>query len=148
MRAAASPSSSSSCPCQRSSVPLNQDLSQLVLSGHVVDMTHAPVMGASVTIAIDDRAGAPVVVVTDQGGTFTAPLAPGRYTVRVMVAGFRESVQDITLRDGLDADEGVRAGRRRLQGFRHGERAGGLLPCPRSLRPRRPRRRCATCRSR
>jgi len=73
---------------------------QLVLSGHVVDMTHAPVMGASVTIVGDDRPSAPVVVVTDQGGTFTAPLAPGRYQVRVMVEGFRESVQDVTLRDG------------------------------------------------
>ena len=73
---------------------------QLVLSGHVVDMTHAPVMGASVTIVGDDRPSAPVVVVTDQSGTFTAPLAPGRYQVRVMVEGFRESVQDVTLRDG------------------------------------------------
>ena len=41
-----------------------------------------------------------MVVVTDQGGTFAAALAPGRYTVRVMVEGFRESVQDVTLRDG------------------------------------------------
>ena len=63
-------------------------------------MTHAPVMGASVTIVGDDRASAPVVVVTDQGGTFTAALAPGRYNVRVMVEGFRESVQDVMLRDG------------------------------------------------
>ena len=73
--------------------------SPLALSGHVVDMTHAPVMGASVTIVGEDRAGAPVVVITDQGGTFTAALAPGRYRVRVMVEGFRESIQDITLRD-------------------------------------------------
>jgi catecholate siderophore receptor len=74
--------------------------SQLTLSGHVVDMTHAAVLGASVTIVGEDRASAPVVVVTDQTGTFTAALAPGRYKVRVMVAGFRESVQDIALREG------------------------------------------------
>jgi catecholate siderophore receptor len=73
---------------------------QFVLSGHVVDMTHAPVMGASVTIVGEDQASAPVVVVTDQGGAFTAALAPGRYKVRVMVEGFREGVQDVTLRDG------------------------------------------------
>ena len=33
-----------------SCVRLNQFPYQLVLSGHVVDLTHAPVMGASVTI--------------------------------------------------------------------------------------------------
>ncbi len=113
--------------------------SPLVLSGHVVDMTHAPVMGASVTIAIQDRAGAPIVVVTDQGGTFTAPLAPGRYTVRVMVAGFRESVQDITLRDAsAQTKEFVLD----VEGFKDSVTvsapAGYTVPAV--LRPRRPRR--------
>ena len=62
-------------------------------------MTHMPVMGATVTIVADGGASAPVAVLTDQSGNFTATLAPGRYTVRVMLAGFRESAQDVTLRD-------------------------------------------------
>ncbi len=73
--------------------------SPLVLSGHVVDMTQAPILGATVTIVADGGSGAPVTVTTDQSGTFTAALAPGQYTVRVMVEGFRESAQDVTLRD-------------------------------------------------
>lgn len=57
-----------------------------VVTGRVRTMTGAPVVNATVQVRSLDTPPVPVpelVVVTDDGGWFTWPLAPGRYEVTV-----------------------------------------------------------------
>ena len=68
--------------------------SAFTLRGMVLDPSRAPIEGAQVT-ATPDR-GAPSATLTDASGDFALPLAPGRYTVEVVAAGFRPASQSVS----------------------------------------------------
>jgi catecholate siderophore receptor len=75
------------------------------IEGRVLDATRAPIAGAHVT-AVPDGRGAGPSTVTDQRGTFTLMVDPGRYTVKVVADGFLEASQRVVARQtGVEAQE-------------------------------------------
>ena len=69
---------------------------RFALHGTVVDATGAAVVGARVSASADG--GAPgVATVSDQKGTFTLQLDPGRYTVTVGATGFQDVAQQLAI---------------------------------------------------
>jgi catecholate siderophore receptor len=80
--------------------------SAFTLRGKVLDPSGAAIAGAQVT-ATPDR-GAPAATQTGPGGDFTLALAPGRYVVEVVAAGFRPASQRVSAgRDGIETREFV-----------------------------------------
>lgn len=65
------------------------------LEGRVVSSTGAGIQGASVSIKGIDSS-----VTTRDGGYFTRPLAPGKYTMVVEKNGYKVTSQDVTIRGG------------------------------------------------
>lgn len=66
------------------------------LRGRVLDQNRAAVPGAKVLAMANGIPGS-VVAVTDQNGEFSLLVAPGEYTVRVIVTGFSDASQTIRL---------------------------------------------------
>ena len=68
------------------------------IQGKVLDPMGAPVAAARVTVVADGGAPTTVSAVTDNRGTFTLSLEPGRYTITVEISGFRPQTKNgITL---------------------------------------------------
>src|SRR5262245_18776214 len=63
---------------------------QVSAQGKVVDSSQAPIVGAQIA-AIPDGQNAGPSALTDERGEFALSLAPGRYTIKISAAGFRET---------------------------------------------------------
>ena len=61
------------------------------VKGRVLDTTHAPIAGATVTIARDGQATG--TTTTDQRGEFTLAVEPGPYSITASSEGFLEATQ-------------------------------------------------------
>ena len=76
------------------------------LHGRVLDSTGAAVAGASVT-AVPDAGDARPSALTDGHGEFRLALDAGRYTIRIVAAGFVEQSLALTRDTGLESREFV-----------------------------------------
>jgi len=66
------------------------------LTGKVFDPSHTPVIGARVTAFAEGTTTGPTVL-TDETGTFSFTLEPGKYSLKVSKEGFAEVLQPIEL---------------------------------------------------
>ena len=64
------------------------------LTGRVLDPSHAPIVGARVEALAENAKTGPIVH-TDETGTFSLNLAPGKYSLKVSKDGFAETSQPI-----------------------------------------------------
>src|SRR4029079_7104854 len=71
------------------SVPARAQVGSAALTGTVVDQGGAPVPGAAVTITASSTRYARTQITHDDGGYVAQGLAPGDYTVDVVLSGFR-----------------------------------------------------------
>jgi catecholate siderophore receptor len=82
---------------------------RFTIEGKVLDAMRMPIAGARVTAVPDDRGTGPSAV-TDQRGTFTLMVDPGRYSIKVVADGFVEASQGVTARQtGVESQEFVLA---------------------------------------
>src|SRR5688500_2163577 len=70
------------------------------LQGTVLDETGAPIVAARVTVRLDIRGAQPTTILTDGRGTFTRPVMPGPYAVRIESDGFDALWRDVTVEAG------------------------------------------------
>jgi outer membrane receptor protein involved in Fe transport len=68
--------------------------SDAAVRGVVLDLTKAPIAGASVGVSSEGQ-HPPVSATTDQTGSFMLPVPPGRYAVRISSTGFSPLQQDV-----------------------------------------------------
>src|ERR1051326_8993395 len=64
------------------------------LTGRVSDPSHAPIVGARVEAQTESAKTGPTVV-TDETGTFSLNLVPGKYLLKISKDGFAEISQPI-----------------------------------------------------
>jgi len=69
------------------------------LQGRVLDVSHAPIVGARITAAPDGRASSSSAV-SDENGEFTLSLEPGDYTLKIVAEGFVDASQPVRLGQG------------------------------------------------